>query len=339
MVPEHTNQFILSETKGYMKNLLIAVITAFYFTFVLFMSSCQTQNSPNRIMSDREGIITISGAWALYPMMVRWSEEYQKLHPDVKFDISAGGAGKGMADALAGAVDIGMVSREIYPEEIEKGAFWVSVTKDAVFPTINRNNPVWETINQKGITSEIFSRIFVTGEITNWGEVVGQPEITDPIHIFTRSDACGAAATWAEYLGALQEDLSGVGVYGDPGLLDAVIKDPFAIGYNNLNYIYDMQTGKPIQDARVIPVDVNNNGIADPSEIFNSKQEAVSAVASGQYPSPPARELNLVMNSKPTGLIKDFVYWILDDGQNFVDEAGYITLPEIRLEEELIKLD
>jgi len=89
----------------------------------------------------------------------------------------------------------------------------------------------------------------------------------------------------------------------------------------------------------VIPVDVNNNGIADPSEIFNSKQEAVSAVASGQYPSPPARELNLVMNSKPTGLIKDFVYWILGDGQNFVDEAGYITLPEIRLEEELIKLD
>ena len=39
-----------------------------------------------------------------------------------------------MADALANAVDIGMVSREIYPVEEEKGAFWVPVAKDAVFP-------------------------------------------------------------------------------------------------------------------------------------------------------------------------------------------------------------
>ena len=82
--------------------------------------------------------------------MVRWGEEFQKLHPDVRFDISAGGAGKGMADALANAVDIGMVSREVYPEEVEKGAFWVSVTKDAVFPTVSEENPVWEDLRQEG---------------------------------------------------------------------------------------------------------------------------------------------------------------------------------------------
>ena len=93
-----------------------------------------------------QGTITISGAWALYPLMVRWGEEFQKLHPDVRFDISAGGAGKGMADALANAVDIGMVSREIYPEEVDKGAFWVSVAKDAVFPTVNAENPVREDL-------------------------------------------------------------------------------------------------------------------------------------------------------------------------------------------------
>jgi len=28
------------------------------------------------------GTLTISGAWALYPMMVRWSEEFHALHPD-----------------------------------------------------------------------------------------------------------------------------------------------------------------------------------------------------------------------------------------------------------------
>ena len=72
-----------------------------------------------------KGRITFSGAWALYPMTVRWAEEFQKIHPAVKMDIGAGGAGKGMADCLAGVVDIGMVSREIYAEEVKKGAWWV----------------------------------------------------------------------------------------------------------------------------------------------------------------------------------------------------------------------
>ncbi|MCX9013142.1 MAG: substrate-binding domain-containing protein, partial [Candidatus Methanoperedens sp.] len=68
-----------------------------------------------------EGTITLSGAFALYPMAVRWGEEFQKLHPKVKVEVSAGGAGKGMADTLGGLVDIGMVSRDIDKSEIEKG--------------------------------------------------------------------------------------------------------------------------------------------------------------------------------------------------------------------------
>ncbi len=42
-----------------------------------------------------KGTITVSGAWALYPMMVRWGEEFTKLHPGVTFDISAGARAKG----------------------------------------------------------------------------------------------------------------------------------------------------------------------------------------------------------------------------------------------------
>jgi phosphate transport system substrate-binding protein len=285
------------------------------------------------------GTITVSGAWALYPLMVRWGEEFQKLHPDVRFDISAGGAGKGMADALAGAVDIGMVSREIYPEELEKGAFWVSVTKDAVFPTISTENPALEQLLQQGVSREIFIGIFITGEITTWGQVVNQPSMTEPIHVFTRSDACGAADTWAKYLDADQEDLLGVAVYGDPGLLEAVIKDPLGIGFNNLNYAFDMDTGEPVAGARVIPVDVDGDGSVSTDEIYSAKSQAVAAVASGRYPSPPARDLNLVTRGQPTGLAKAFITWVLSDGQNYVGEAGYISLSEEVLAKQMEKLD
>ena len=61
----------------------------------------------------KSGQISISGAFALYPMVIRWADEYKKINPGVRFDISAGGAGKGISDALNGMVEIGMVSREI----------------------------------------------------------------------------------------------------------------------------------------------------------------------------------------------------------------------------------
>jgi phosphate transport system substrate-binding protein len=302
-------------------------------------SACGQSETSAQSAGKLKGTVTISGAWALYPMMVRWSEEFQKLHPDVKFDISAGGAGKGMADALAGAVDIGMVSREVYPEEVEKGAFWVSVTKDAVFCTINGQNPVLEDLRQQGISRESLIGIYITGEITTWGQVVDRPEVTDPIHVFTRSDACGAAATWATYLDKNQEDLLGVGVYGDPGVLEAVIKDPLAIGFNNLNYVFDFETGEPVTGARVMPLDLDANGQVDPSEAYDTKAQAINAVAEGRYPSPPARDLNLVTKSKPNGLPMTFMRWVLTDGQAYISEVGYIPLAQEQLNAELKRLD
>lgn len=322
-----------------MKRNNFATLCILLVILALLTSACGQPATSAQSAGKLKGTVTISGAWALYPMMVRWSEEFQKLHPDVKFNISAGGAGKGMADALAGAVDIGMVSREVYPEEVEKGAFWVSVTKDAVFCTINEQNPVLEDLRQQGINRESLIGIYITGEITTWGQVVGRPEVTDPIHVFTRSDACGAAATWAAYLDKNQEDLLGVGVYGDPGVLEAVIKDPLGIGFNNLNYVFDFETGEPVTGARVMSLDLDTNGQVDPSEAYDTKAQAINAVAEGRYPSPPARDLNLVTKGKPNGLPMTFIRWVLTDGQAYVSEVGYIPLAQEQLNAELKKLD
>ena len=298
----------------------------------IFVSGCRSAGGVSESGNELQGTITISGAWALYPMVIRWREEFQKIHPDVQFDISAGGAGKGMADALSEAVDIGMVSRPIYPEEQEKGAFWVAVAKDAVFLTVNENNPVWDDLHQQGISHETLVGIYITGEITTWGQVVDRPDVTEAIHIFTRSDACGAANAWSGYLGGSQENLLGIGVYGDPGVLDAVIKDPLGIGFNNLNYAFDFDTSMPVAGSLVAPMDINGNGIADLEEVYDTKEAAVNAVALNYYPSPPARDLNLVTKGQPVGLSQAFIAWILADGQQYLVEMGYIALPQDKLD-------
>ncbi len=287
----------------------------------------------------KEQTINISGAFALYPLVVQWAEEYQKENPDIRFNISGGGAGKGLADALAGVVDLGMFSREITPEEKNKGTWWVGLTIDAVIPSISSNNPYKEVLQKRGITKEEFRKIFVEGTITHWNQLLpGTPD--KAMNVYTRSDACGAAETFAKYIGANQEDLLGVGVFGDPGLAEVVAKDPYGIGYNNTIYVYDVKTGLKRVGSDVIPIDINSNGVIDPEEaVYGTFDSILKAIADGVYPSPPARELYFVAKGKPEKQVTlDFIKWTLTDGQKFVKDAGYVPIDISKIDEYLKKL-
>ena len=283
--------------------------------------------------------ISLSGAFALYPLAVKWAAEYQKLHPEVKIDISAGGAGKGITDALAQVVDFGMVSRELGEEEIARGAVGFAVAKDAVVPTINTSNPVMADLKKHGVTRQQLIDIFLTKKITKWGQAVETDNKTD-ISVYVRSDACGAAETWALYLGKKQEDLQGTAVFGDPGLAEAVQKDVNAIGLNNIGFAYDIQTGKPHPNLAIAPIDVNENGQIDPDEDFYAtKQGVVEAIKDGRYPSPPARDLYFVSNGIPTNpVVIEFLKYILTEGQKANEAQGYIAIPQEKLDASLEKL-
>ncbi len=287
------------------------------------------------------GQISISGAWALYPMVIKWSEEFRKIHPGVRIDVSAGGAGKGLADALNGMVEIGMVSREIYPEELKKGAFPIAVTKDAVVAVVSAQNPILNDILTKGLKKEAGNNIWITGKVKTWSQAFAVKS-TAPIHVYTRSDACGAAEMWAKFFSKKQEDLLGVGVFGDPGLAQAVKKDPLGIGFNNIGYVYDATTKQQVKGLRVVPIDLNNNGKIDPDENFyNSMNEIIAAIGAGKYPSPPARELYFVTKGNPKNnkVLTEFIKWVLTNGQKYVHEAGYIALPKEKIDAERKKFE
>lgn len=306
----------------------------------LLLSACAGAPATEPPAGDTlSGTITVSGAFALYPMMTVWADQFSRLHPNVQFDVQGGGAGKGMTDVLAGAVEIGMISRSIKPEEASKGAFWVPVAKDAVFPVVSAQNPVISDLTAKGISKEMFRKIFITGEIKTWGEATGKPDVKDEIHVYTRSDSCGAADQWSLFSGGkVQADLQGIGVNGEPALVDTVGKDPLGIGYSNLNSVFDVTTGQLVAGVVVPPIDINENGQADANEYYRTKDDAVKAIADGIYPSPPARFENLATNGKPTGLTLAFIQWILTDGQNMLDEAGYVPLTTQQQEDALGKL-
>jgi len=325
-----------------MKQLVTKTIQAVCVGLIMiFGLSCGSgQSDSKETAKELKGSISVSGAFALYPMASKWAEEFQKLHPGVSINISAGGAGKGMADVLAGMVDLAMFSRGVNQEEIKKGAWFIAVARDAVLPTISAKNPMYADLQKKGMTQQQFTDIFISGKITNWKQVYGTGKASK-INVYNRSDACGAAEMWAKYLGGAQEDLLGVGVFGDPGIASAVKSDASGIGFNNLNYAYDVTSRKKYDGMEVIPIDINNNGIIDSTEqVYSSLDDLMKAIRDGVYPCPPARDLYFISKGKPQNeIVLAFLNWVMTEGQKYVDEAGYVQLKEDHIQSELKKLE
>lgn len=306
------------------------------FLFLLLLNACNNPKKSDKNSAEKiEGKITLSGAFALYPLANVWAEEFRKEYPDVKFNISAGGAGKGMADVLAGASDLALYSKDISPVEVEQGAYGFAVTKDAVIPTISSQNPIIDKIKKEGLTQETLANYFLKNGKKYWKNTKYE------VNVYTRSDASGAAEVWAKYLGGkAQEELKGIAVFGDPGLAEAVKNDAKGIGFNNVIYVYDVNSGEKYPGVDVAPIDINGNGTIDPDEDFyHNLGEITKAIADGRYPSPPARELFLVSKGKPQSIVvKTFLNWVLTKGQAFVVPNGYILLDESKIATEIKKL-
>ncbi|MBN2598961.1 MAG: substrate-binding domain-containing protein [Candidatus Thermoplasmatota archaeon] len=321
---------------------MLAALTVFSLITIGIVSTCGCVSSNNNT-------IYISGANALQPMMEIWAREYKTLHPEITIVVTGGGAGKGMTEALAGQVEIGMVSREIDQTEIAQGAFWISVAKDAVFATMNTNNPVKDSLFAHGISkaqlADIFTHTKDTRTYTTWGQLVNNSNITNKIIVYTRQDSCGAADQWAKFLGSKfkQDNLTNsadVAVIEDAPLRDAIVNDQYAIGYNNLNTIYNLETKEPYAGILPIPLDLNENGLIDANETFyQNSSTVINAINSGLYPSPPARNLHLVTKTNFTGITKDFIAWILTDGQQYVLSSGYVKLSDEIIQQQMSYLN
>lgn len=307
-------------------------ISTFFLITALLLHINNQEVSAKKKLS---GHLSLSGAFALYPLAVSWAEEFKKENPDVQIDISAGGAGKGITDVLNNMVEIGMVSREINSSELAKGAYPIGVAKDAVVPTISSSNPFLSEILAVGISQQTAKSIWIDGTFKTYKEAFKTSK-SGQLRIYTRSDACGAAEVWSKYLDQTkkQEDLLGNGVFGDPGLALAIKNDKLGIGFNNIGYVYDFKTKKPISGLTIIPLDVNNNGKIDKDESFyDTIDNLTDAIKDGRFPSPPARELYFVTKNKPTDpLLVAFLEWILTDGQRIVKTSGFVSLEKKELQ-------
>ena len=152
-------------------------------------------------------------------------------------------------------------------------------------------------------------------------------------------ESCAAmAAKIKTEVGSVDILVNNAGITKDGVFKKMPLENWMAVININLNSVFDASSGKLVAGVVVPPLDVNGNGTIEAGEYYQTKEEAVKAISNGTYPSPPARFENLATKGKPQGLVLAFIQWILTDGQQYLDQAGYVELTPEQQTESLAKL-
>jgi len=109
------------------------------------------------------GVIKIGGSTSVEPLMQLLREAYIAHNPGIEVEISGGGSGTGINEAISGVLDIGMSSRSLRDNEKETLTDIV-IALDGVAVIVNAANPL------NGLSIEEIREIF-TGEKTRWNQV------------------------------------------------------------------------------------------------------------------------------------------------------------------------
>jgi phosphate transport system substrate-binding protein len=316
--------------------------------------------------------LSINGAGATfpYPMYSKWFDEYHKKNANAQINYQSIGSGGGIKQVTEGTVDFGASDGPMNDDQLK-------VYKDKHgfpifhFPTVlGADVPAY---NIPGVTTELnftpdaLAGIFL-GRISKWNDPAianankGVNLPANDIIVIHRSDGSGTTYIWTDYLSKISPDWKdkvgkgtsvnwpvGLGGKGNEGVAGLVKQTPNALGYVEL--IYAIQNKMPYGRVK------NSAG-----EFVKADLASVTAAAAGAIKTMPDDFRVSITNAPGKGVypissftwllipgkipdagkreaIKDFLKWMLADGQNYAEALSYAQLPKEVVAKELKALN
>ena len=310
---------------------------------------------------------SINAAGATFPAVIyqKWFDEYHKLHPAVQVNYQSIGSGGGIAQLTAETVDFGASDMPMTPEQMSKlkvPALHFPTVLGGVVPTYNLPGVTQEL----RFTSETLAGIFL-GEIKKWNDpklAKDNPGVklpSDDIVVVHRGEGSGTTFVWTDYLSKISPAWKakvgantsvswpvGLGGRGNEGVAGLVKQTPGSIGYVEL--IYAVQTkmaygyvknaaGTFLKADLSTVTDAAAGAAKDMPEDFrvsitNSPGKNAYPISSFTWLLVPTH----IADAAKAKSIKEFLGWMLADGQKLAAGLSYAPLPKEVVAKEIAQI-
>jgi len=295
-------------------------------------------------------LVTGAGATFPFPLYSKWFSDYNKLHPDMRFNYQSIGSGGGIRQITERTVDFGASDAPMDEAELAKvhGLLHIPTVLGAVVVTYNA------PVEGLRLSPESLAAIYL-GEITKWNDPrlardnAGAKLPDAPIAVARRSDGSGTTYVFTDYLSKVSAAWKakvgtgksvkwpvGLGGKGNEGVTGLVKSTPNSIGYVELAYA--SQNKLQVASLR------NREGT-----FVKPNLEATSAAAAGVELPPdfrvsitdaggkdayPISSFTYLLvykdqadKAKGEALVK-FLWWAIHDGQKVAGSLDYAQLPK-----------
>jgi phosphate transport system substrate-binding protein len=301
-------------------------------------------------------LLNAAGATFPFPMYSKWFDLYKQAHPNVQINYQSIGSGGGIRQLIDKTVDFGASDGPMSDEQLKQATVPI-----LHFPTVMGADV--PSYNVPGVSAELnftpeaLAGIFL-GKITKWNDPAiasansGVKLPGDDIVVVHRSDGSGTTYIFTDYLSKVSPEWQtkvgkatsvnwpvGLGGKGNEGVAGLIQQTPDSIGYIEL--IYAVQN--KIAYGRV----KNATGAFVKADLAGVSAAAAAAAKTmpddfrvsitnpeGNKAAYPISSFTWLLipskftDAKKRDAVKDFLKWMMTDGQQYCEGLAYAKLPK-----------
>ncbi|MBI4061739.1 MAG: phosphate ABC transporter substrate-binding protein PstS [Elusimicrobia bacterium] len=296
---------------------------------------------------------TLNGAGATfpYPIYSKWFDEYHTVKPDLQINYQSIGSGGGIRQITERTVDFGATDGPMTNQQqfkVDGKILHIPTVLGAVVPAYNLKG-----VEDLKLSGQVLADIFL-GRITRWTDPsiaklnAGAALPDAAITVVHRSDGSGTTYCFVDYLAKASAEWKkkvgvatavnwpvGLGGKGNEGVAGLVKQTPNALGYveliyakqNDIAYASVQNKAGKFVKASIPSVTAAAAGAAMPKDYRVSITDAAGEAA---YPISTFTWL-LIYEKNPADkgeALRDFLRWMLKDGQTMAGALGYAPLPD-----------
>ncbi|MDR1116524.1 MAG: hypothetical protein LBL33_10365 [Tannerella sp.] len=293
------------------------VTIASLIILITVSSSVNAQTTSATANPAQQEAVYIKGVRFVDALLDKWITEYSKTHPGVSLSI-------------AGKDNTHEHSIEVIPsgirddDALQTTATAISFGKYAVLPIAGKDNALPDELKKKKLNEKRIRELFFEKDFLAEDAEPDKKEKYDAT-VYSSNSSYSVSHSFAGHFGYEASSLKGKKIAGDDIYLNnAVKKDVKGVSFNNLNYIFNIESRQLNDGITLLPLDVKK----EYAEVLNVQNldETIALLENKSIGLIPVEELSFVLPEKVSPATLQFLEWALSEGQNYINPFGFLRL-------------